>query len=191
MMGGSETPEIEEAAVTVVNPGSDLSWAEDLSAHVRRVIDDNLYMVLATAGAGGQPWPSPVFYAADEAYRELYWVSSPEVTHSRNLAQRPELGIVIFDSRVPAYTGAASSVYLAATAGEVPAGELDHGLGVYPGDPRRGARSLTRDEVQGPSPVRLYRAVVSEHFAFCPRVPGEPCAAHGNSYDHRVAVPMP
>ena len=33
--------------------------------------------------------------------RVFFWVSHPEATHSQNLRERPELGIVIFDSTVP------------------------------------------------------------------------------------------
>jgi nitroimidazol reductase NimA-like FMN-containing flavoprotein (pyridoxamine 5'-phosphate oxidase superfamily) len=71
----------------------------DLSAIARTIIDSNDYMVLATADESGLPWASPVWYAPEE-YRELFWVSSPEARHSRNLAARPELAIVIFDSTV-------------------------------------------------------------------------------------------
>jgi hypothetical protein len=39
------------------------------------------------------------------AYREFFWVSSPDSTHSRNLAGRPDVSIVIFDSSVPISTG--------------------------------------------------------------------------------------
>ena len=39
----------------------------DLADIVRRVVDDNVYMVLGTADRAGRPWVSPVFYAA-EAY---------------------------------------------------------------------------------------------------------------------------
>jgi hypothetical protein len=38
-----------------------------------------------------------VSYAPVE-YREFYRVSSPDATHSRNLAVHPQLAIVIFDS---------------------------------------------------------------------------------------------
>jgi nitroimidazol reductase NimA-like FMN-containing flavoprotein (pyridoxamine 5'-phosphate oxidase superfamily) len=61
-------------------------------------------MTLATADETGCPWASPVWYAA-EGYARFYWVSSPEAKHSRNLAVRPRLSIVIFDSRAPVGTG--------------------------------------------------------------------------------------
>lgn len=169
-------------------PGGEAAGrSTDLEAIVRKVIDDNVYMTLATADGDGRPWASPVFYAAD-AYRELYWVSSPEVMHSRSIARRPQVSIVVFDSRAPVGTGGTSAVYMAAVAGEVPADEHDRGLRVYPGPANRGARPFTLDDIRPPAPFRLYRATVSEHFVLCPRAPGEPCADHGMVADHLTQV---
>ena len=66
----------------------------------RAVIDANLYMVLGTAGEDGRPWVTPVYYSAG-GYTDFYWVSRPEAVHSRNIAARPEVSIVIFNSQTP------------------------------------------------------------------------------------------
>jgi Pyridoxamine 5'-phosphate oxidase len=158
----------------------------DLGAIARAIIDDNLYMVLATADQDGRPWASPVFYAA-EGYAAFYWMSSPDVTHSQNIATRPGVSIVIFDSRVPAGTGQA--VYMAATAEELAGADLDLGVEVYPGPAERGARTVTPDELRPPGPYRLYRATVSQHWILCPRTAG-PCVHHGMPFDHRTAVTL-
>ena len=157
----------------------------DLDAYARDVIDTHVFMALGTANEHGRPWVSPVFYAAD-AYQDFYWISSPEVTHSRNLAQRSEVSIVVFDSRAP--VGETRAVYMAATAMQVPEGELDRGLAVYPGRADRGGRPFAPAELRPPAPYRLYRAAVTEHSILCPRNTGEPCADHGLAYDHRTAV---
>ena len=67
---------------------------------------------------------SPVYYALAE-YGEFYWVSSPEATYSRNLATRPEVTLVIFDSRAP--VGTAQAVYVSAVAEELIGADLDRG----------------------------------------------------------------
>ncbi len=54
----------------------------------RRVLDQNRYMVLGTSEADHRPRVSPVFFTHDR-YRTLYWVSSPDAQHSRNLAEPP------------------------------------------------------------------------------------------------------
>ena len=160
-----------------------------LEDQVRRVIDANVYMVLGTADASGRPWTSPVFYAA-EGYRDFYWVSSPDVTHSRNLAVRPEATIVVFDSRAPVGTGGDQAVYMAATAAEVPPEELDQALALA-SFARRGGADLTAADLRPPAPYRLYRATVTEHSVLCPRAAGEPCEDHGLRHDHRTRVVLP
>jgi hypothetical protein len=82
----------------------------------RAILDGNGYMTLGTADAHGLPWASPVWYAP-ASYREFFWVSKPGARHSQNIAVRPDVGIVIFDSTVPISTGKA--VYLAARAEQV------------------------------------------------------------------------
>lgn len=159
----------------------------DLEAQVQGIIDRNLYMVLGTADAVGRPWAAPVFYAAD-AYRDFLWVSSPEVIHSRNLSARPDVSIVVFDSRAPVGTGGATAVYMTGTATEVPRAELDRALADGPGFAERGGRDFAPDDLRPPAPYRLYRATVTEHSVLCPRPAGEPCADHGLAHDHRTPV---
>jgi acetyl esterase/lipase len=139
----------------------------DLDAVARAILDANHYMTLGTADAAGRPWASPVFFAADR-YRDLYWISSPEATHSRNLAARPELSIVVFDSQAPVGTGQA--VYMAATAAELSGADLERGLRVYPGEAglRAGARTKAPEDVLAPSLYRLYRATVTQHWVLDP-----------------------
>jgi hypothetical protein len=147
---------------------------EDLGAAARAIIDSNNYMVLGTADADGRPWATPVFYAAKD-YREFYWMSLPDVTHSLNINVRPDLGIVIFDSQQPPGTG--SGLYMSASAEQVNESEVDLALETYPGPPERGARRIARDEVDAEGPYRLYRATASQHFMLCPRETGKPCCA--------------
>jgi hypothetical protein len=95
---------------------------------LRATVDENAYMTLATADASGNPWPSPVWFAHDDYVRFL-WVSRPDARHSRNVAVRPEVGVVVFDSTVPA--GAGRAVYVEATAEAVGDADLDRLIAVY------------------------------------------------------------
>jgi uncharacterized protein YhbP (UPF0306 family) len=139
---------------------------EELGAVARAIIDAGSYMVLGTADASGLPWASPVWYAPAE-YREFFWVSSPEARHSRNLATRPQLSIVIFDSQAPIGTG--QGVYMSAVAEELTGDDLERSIRIFS---RRseaaGARAWTREDVRPPAPRRLYRATASEHFVLDP-----------------------
>ena len=135
---------------------------DDNAAIARAIIDANRYMTLSTADADGLPWGSPVWFATED-HRRFFWVSDPDARHSRNLAARPELAIVIFDSTV--VPGHAAPVYMSAVAEEVPGDQLDEGLAVFAqGSEAQGLRVWTREDVQPPARHRLYRATASEHF---------------------------
>jgi nitroimidazol reductase NimA-like FMN-containing flavoprotein (pyridoxamine 5'-phosphate oxidase superfamily) len=138
----------------------------DLDAVARGILDDNRYMALGTADETGRPWVSPVYYAPD-GYRTFYWVSSPERRHSRNVVVRPEVSIVVFDSQVA--IGEGQAVYMAGTAGELTGEELERGIETFSRvSQRHGAKAWTIEDVRPPAALRLYRAIVSEHWVLDP-----------------------
>lgn len=136
-------------------------------------------MVLGTADESGQPWVSPVYFAV-EKHREFYWMSSPDVRHSRNIFVRPRISIVVFDSRVP--VGMGQAVYMSAVAEELAGADLDRGLQIYNGRFRNpaehGVRAIAPEDVRASGLYRLYRAIVQEHWVLDPA--GHP--------DHRTSV---
>jgi nitroimidazol reductase NimA-like FMN-containing flavoprotein (pyridoxamine 5'-phosphate oxidase superfamily) len=137
----------------------------------RDLLDTNSFMTLATADASGLPWASPVWFATED-YRALYWLSYPSARHSRNLAVRPELSIVVYDSTIQ--PAAAQAVYMAATAEQVPEADLEAGLGVFSRKSvRRGLKEYGIDSVTGDAGLRLYRAAVTEHYILDSDAPGE------------------
>jgi pyridoxine/pyridoxamine 5'-phosphate oxidase len=145
---------------------------QELEAMARRVIDSNRYMAIGTADESGQPWVTPVWFATDD-YREFVWVSKPRAQHSRNIAARPQVAIVIFNSQVS--PGSAEAVYMTAVAEELAADELERSLGIFARESEaQGLRVWTRDDVVSPARHRMYRATASEHFVLSPedeRVP--------------------
>jgi uncharacterized protein YhbP (UPF0306 family) len=139
----------------------------DLGAMAKDIIDSNPYMTLATADGSGRPWVSPVYYAPD-GYAEFYWVSSPEANHSRNIAARSEVAVVIFDSRAP--VGRGQGVYMAALAEELTGADLDTGIAIFSRrSETHGAGGWTPEDVRPPARHRLYRAIASEHWVLGPQ----------------------
>jgi nitroimidazol reductase NimA-like FMN-containing flavoprotein (pyridoxamine 5'-phosphate oxidase superfamily) len=156
-----------------------MSRENALEVHGREIVDSGLYMVLGTAGADGRPWVSPVWYAP-EGYREFFWVSSPAVEHSRNIAVRREISIVVFDSRQPINTGQA--VYMTAVAQQLSDDEQKRGTEIFSRrSQKQGARPWTLDDVRPPAPVRLYRATVDQQWMLDK-------SGEGPRYDRRTAV---
>src|SRR5882757_5592651 len=109
-MGGTEGKGAASPSAGEIPAGRPASLA-GLASAAQAIIDANVYLTLGTAGDDGSPWVSPVYYAAS-GYREFYWASDPGAAHSRNLIQRPQVSLVIFDSQQPPYTGQA--VYMTA-----------------------------------------------------------------------------
>jgi nitroimidazol reductase NimA-like FMN-containing flavoprotein (pyridoxamine 5'-phosphate oxidase superfamily) len=134
----------------------------DLAATAREIVDGSMYMVLGTADETGRPWVSPVYFAVRE-YSDFYWVSLPDAQHSRNLAGRPEVSIVVFDSGAPIGTG--QGVYMSARAEELAGEELERGIEVFARrSEEHGGRPWSADDVRPPAPRRLYRAAVDKHW---------------------------
>jgi pyridoxamine 5'-phosphate oxidase-like protein len=149
---------------------------QDSAAVARQIVDAGLYMVLATSDLSGQPWASPVYYAPS-GYREFFWVSAPEATHSRNLRDRREVGIVIFDSRAPINTG--QGVYISGVAHELPAHECDLGMAIFSKRAvSHGGEAWTVEDVREPARHRLYQATAEAIYVL-------------DEHDQRVEVRLP
>jgi nitroimidazol reductase NimA-like FMN-containing flavoprotein (pyridoxamine 5'-phosphate oxidase superfamily) len=144
----------------------------------KTIIDSNLYMVLGTADETGEPWATPVYYAS-AGFTEFYWVSSPEVRHSRNIAVRSRISIVIFNSQ--AVIGTGQGVYMSATAEHLAGSDLDRGIELFSRTSLgHGGHEWKREDVQAPALYRLYRATAVEHWILDPV--GHP--------DHRTPVTL-
>jgi|SRR5215208_238790 len=144
--------------------------AQDLAAVAREIVDANRYMTLGTADASGTPWVSPVYYASVD-YTDFHWVSTADATHSRNLAVRPEVSIVIFDSRAP--IGEGQAVYLSGAAEELTGAELQGGIEIFSRvSQSHGAPAWAVEDVTPPALHRLYRATAGEHWVLDPAIQG-------------------
>ena len=125
----------------------------------RAIIDANAYMTLATADGSGRPWASPVWFS-HRSYSHLVWVSRPGARHSRNIAQRPEVGIVVFDSTVP--IGDGRGVYMDAIAAAVDEHEVPEWLEVFSDRlVAQGATQWREHQVTSDAQFRLYVATVT------------------------------
>ena len=142
-------------------------------AIAREIIDRSLYMVIATADPSGQPWASPVYFAPS-GYRDFVWVSEPDATHSLNLRDRREVGIVIFDSSVA--IGKGQGAYVLGVARELPAHETAEGIKIFSKrSVGHGGGEWSVEDVSPPARHRLYQATAEAHYVL-------------DEHDHRVEV---
>lgn len=139
------------------------------------------FLVLGTVDPDGRPRVSPVWFSLVDR-RRVYWLSSPEAHHSRNLGRHPEVSMVAFDSEADPHTGQA--VYLDATAEQVPDAELDAACaeafaGVEP--------ALAWDRARlADSPLVLWRATITHAEIHVRGSDPE----HGTGVDRRVPVQL-
>src|SRR3954462_12533493 len=147
----------------------------DQASVATEIIDRSLYMVMATADATGQPWASPVYFAPSE-YRDFFWVSEPDATHSITLPGRREVGLVIFDSSVP--IGEGQGVYVLGVARELPAHETAEGIEIFSKRSMgHGGVEWSVDDVSLPAHHRLYQATAEAISVL-------------DEHDHRVEVSL-
>jgi nitroimidazol reductase NimA-like FMN-containing flavoprotein (pyridoxamine 5'-phosphate oxidase superfamily) len=162
-MGTGTAPAIEVVADNGVRDFHTCVLAGELMKEdeiVRAVIDANQYLVLGTADAAGRPWTTPVYFA-HEHYREFFWVSAPDRTHSQNLILRPSVAMVIFDSQARINTG--QGVYIAADANQADDAHLAHAVEIFSTRCQaHGGRAFDVDEVTGRADLRMYHAVADQ-----------------------------
>src|SRR3954452_9503559 len=51
---------------------------------VQSILNEVLYVTIATVSKEGLPWNTPVFFARDH-HSKIYWVSANESVHSKNI----------------------------------------------------------------------------------------------------------
>jgi Pyridoxamine 5'-phosphate oxidase len=144
-------------------------------ALAREIIDKSLYMVVSTADSSGQPWASPVYFAHRD-YRDFFWISQPDATHSENLRERREVGIAIFDSSQPVEAG--EGAYVLGVARELPAHETAEGIEIFSKrSVSHGGEEISAEDVSPPARHRLYQATAEAIYVL-------------DDHDHRVEVSL-
>ena len=159
---------------------------DELNDRATQAIAGNRYLVLGTVDDDGRPRVSPVYFTHAD-HHDFYWVSSPESHHSRNIAARPRVSFVIFDSSVTPAEGP-KAVYVDADAAEVPEADLSEQCARAFAHSRGndGARPFAPEDVSGDAGIRLYRAVATRHEV---HVRGSD-PTYGKGIDHRATVAM-
>jgi nitroimidazol reductase NimA-like FMN-containing flavoprotein (pyridoxamine 5'-phosphate oxidase superfamily) len=127
----------------------------------RELISANRYMTLATADASGRPWISPVWFAPDD--HGFLWISRPDARHSRNLLERPELALVIYDST--ARPAERQALYVEAVAEQLDGERRDAAIARYSEHSvADDLEPLSVDSVSAGGPFRMYRAAATAAF---------------------------
>lgn len=125
------------------------------SSRAKEIIEQIIYINIATSNSDGQPWNTPVFSAYDEEHN-FYWGSDKESQHSLNIAANNKIFITVYDSTVPA--GEGEGVYIQAIAEEVTdLEEIKKAHELL--QSRRPVPYWRLEQMNGKGVVRIYKAV--------------------------------
>jgi len=95
---------------------ADRESARSYLTGARRTLTTIANAALATVAADGTPWNSAVYVAVDDTLT-FFWRSHKTSAHSINLAARPDVSLLVFDSTLPDATG--HGVYISGRAFEI------------------------------------------------------------------------
>lgn len=149
---------------------------DDLTEQLTRLLFESSFMTLATADAEGKPWASPVEFACDEQLR-FYWSSHRDSRHSRNVRANPRVAMSIYDStQTPGTDSGIQCLYAEGQAEEFRPADLDDMSSSLDRwiEWRDAARLTPRRKgpagrLEGDTPWRRYRLVVTNFYALDPR----------------------
>ncbi len=130
----------------------------DFSKRAKEIINEIIYITIATVSKEGQPWNSPVYSAFDQDYN-FYWASDQNGQHSKNISENNKIFIVIYDSKAPEGTG--EGVYIRAKAYALTdLKEIAHALSYLDGRVGKKKDPKTRVlQFLGDKPRRIYKAI--------------------------------
>ncbi len=124
----------------------------------REIIQNTIYITIATVCEDGSPWNTPVYAAFDDQFN-FFLVSAPTAQHSKNIARDSRAFVIVFDSTQAEGTG--EGIYMQGKAFEMTdIDEIAHAIPfVYN---RKNKSHRQPNDFLGDSPRRLYK-FVPEH----------------------------
>lgn len=156
---------------------------------IKKILEENQQMVLATITPEGEPWISPLFYSYTEHFT-LFWTSAKVAKHSQNLIENAKTAVTIHNREMHGQPNW-DCVFFTGNAYEVSAQEFPQALNNYY---NRGHLALKEDKehpvfakdfLDG-SPRRLYKFIPEHAYILNP-----PITVEGHIFDNRVEVSFP
>lgn len=121
---------------------------------VKEIFSNIRYATISTADESGNAWAAPVWYVTDDGHN-LYWWSSLNSQHSKNIERDSGVYITIFDSTAP--EGSGVGLYIRAKVREVQGDKLNEITRLYNSSTTQ--FKLSPHNTTGKAPTRLYQAI--------------------------------
>ena len=148
---------------------------QELIHRTKDILDNNMYLTIATSDYN-TPWISNLYFAYDKDFN-IYWYSSKETKHSRNINNNPKVAISIFNSM--AIGDDVQAVYIQAQATEITNKlELSQALILYAKkcfktnfiQNKIDLNNFTKhiEDFRNSSPLRMYKATTKRLWLLAP-----------------------
>jgi hypothetical protein len=138
-------------------------------ADAHKIIDNIIYITLATSDLDNVPWCTPVFAACDQFYN-FYWASGFETRHSMNIRYNPATGVTIYDSSVE--EGKGEALYMEGQAYELTPDTWQEGLGLLRKKSKFPDKYYPRNDYKNLGAVRIYKFTPKKFYMLNPE--GDP-----------------
>jgi nitroimidazol reductase NimA-like FMN-containing flavoprotein (pyridoxamine 5'-phosphate oxidase superfamily) len=126
---------------------------------VEEILNSNLYCTLATVCEDGSPWATPVFFAYSGD--KIYWWSSKNAVHSKNIIRDGRVLIVMYDSHAKEGTG--KGIYLKAKAKMLEnIDEVNEAISIYAAKAQ--VFKQTIEDSLNTAPTRFFVATISQKW---------------------------
>lgn len=148
----------------------------------KKIIEEIIYINIATSTKNGEPWNTPVYSAYDQSYN-FYWASDQNGQHSRNIKENSKIFITIYNTAAPEGTG--EGVYIQANAFELTnREEVKQALATLYKRKNQDPEKRKPEEFLGEYPRRVYKAIPDKIW-----INGD-SKVNGNFIDIRIEVKL-
>lgn len=133
---------------------------EELNKIAKDIINNNIYLTLATAN--GNPWAAPLYYCIDDKY-DFYYISQIDCAHTQHILKNPNVAFAIFDSHQKEGTGngvqgSGKAYFLEKD------DEIDKALKYY----HTAYIELKLETLKPPNPYRMFQLVTEKFYVLDP-----------------------
>lgn len=142
----------------------------DYVVKAKGIIEQNMYISLATCGEDGKPWSAVVFFAYDNDYN-LYFLSAIDSRHAENILKKPDVSGIIFNSTQA--LGYDDEVQIEGVATLVPKSNVSEVINIYckrafPESKMKPTERYRPEEFSEPSELRFFKIEITGAYTTGP-----------------------
>lgn len=129
---------------------------DELIKRVKNIVENIIYITIATSTKNGQPWNTPVYAVHNKNY-EFFWISWVNAQHSVNIRENGNVFIVIFDPTRKLGENHKQCLYIKAKAHELQSeDDVENAITCF----KENSKKLNKKDFTGEKSIkRIYKAI--------------------------------